>query len=130
MEAIIPTEIEIPTLRAEIPEKANVEVVAKDLDTTNELWEAAAMRIASYQQRLANLHNRRVKPRTFIPGELVLRRVFENMAKPGDRKFQSNWERPYTVVRVGTVRSYALSMQDGNAVPRIGNDMHLKKYYQ
>ena len=31
MEAITPTEIRMPTLRTEIPEEANVEVVTKDL---------------------------------------------------------------------------------------------------
>ena len=49
MKAIIPTEIGVPTLRTEIPEKANVEVVTKDLDMTDELCEVAAVRIGSYQ---------------------------------------------------------------------------------
>ena len=76
MEAIIPTEIGMPTLRTRIPEEANVEVVTKDLDMADELRKAAAVRIASYQQRLANLYNMRVKPRTFQDGDLVLRSVF------------------------------------------------------
>ena len=57
MEVIIPNEIGMPIVRAEISEKANSEAVAKDLDTTNELREVAAVHIESYQQRLANLHN-------------------------------------------------------------------------
>ena len=65
MEAIIPTEIGMPTLRTEIPEKANVEAVTKDLDMTDKLYEAAAVRIASYQKRLKNLYNKHVKPRAF-----------------------------------------------------------------
>ena len=129
MEDIIPTKIEMLTIRAEIPEKANAEAIAKDLYTTGALWEAVAVRIASYQQRLANLHNRRVNPCTFLPGELVLRRVFENTTNLVDGKFQPNWERPYTIVRVGTTRSYALSRPDGTVVPRMWNTMHLKKYY-
>ena len=48
MEAIIPTEIWMPTLRTEIPEKANAKVITKDLDMTDELREAPAMCIASY----------------------------------------------------------------------------------
>ena len=87
MEGIIPTEIEMPTL---IPEEAKVVAVTKDLDMANKLREAAAVRIASYQQRLANLYNKRVKPRTFQDGYLVLRRVFENTANPTDGKFQPN----------------------------------------
>ena len=117
-------------MRIEIPKKANAEAVAKDLDTTDELREAAVVRIASYYQRLTNLHNRRVKPHAFLARKLVLRRVFENMAKPAYGKFQPSWVRPYMVARVRIVGSYALSRLDGTAVPRMWNAMHLKKYYQ
>ena len=77
MEVIIPTKIRMPILRIDILEKANAKTIAKDLDTIDELREAAAVSIASYQQRLENLHNQRVKSCTFQPGDLVLRRVFE-----------------------------------------------------
>ena len=120
----------MPTVRAEIPKKANVKAIVKDLNTTDELREAATVRIASYQQILVNLHNRGVKPRTFLLGELVLRMVFENTANLAYEKFQLNWEEPYTVVRVGTAKSYVLSKPNGTAVPRMWNAMHLKKYYQ
>ena len=49
MEAIIPIEIRMPTIRVEILEKENAKTKTKDLDTTDEIQEAAAMRIASYQ---------------------------------------------------------------------------------
>ena len=101
MEAIIPIEIRMPKLRTEIPKEFTVEVVTKDLDMTDELCEAATVCIASYQQRLTNLYNRRVKSRTFRDGDLVLRRVFENTTNPIDGKFQPNWEGPYMVVQVG-----------------------------
>ena len=80
MEAIIPTKIGMPTIRTEISEEANAEAITKDLDTTDKLWEAVTVCIASYQQKMANLHNQHVKPRIFKAGELVLRRVFENTA--------------------------------------------------
>ena len=62
MEAIIPIEIGMPTIRIEILEEENSEFVTKNLDTIDELREVAVVRIASYQHRVANLHNRRVKP--------------------------------------------------------------------
>ena len=71
MKAMIPIEIRMPTLRTEIPEKANTEAVTKDLDMENELREAAAVRIASYQQRLTNLYNRHVKLLAFRARDLV-----------------------------------------------------------
>ena len=76
MEAIIPTEIGMPTIRMNISEEENAEAITKDLDTTDELREAVVVHLASYQQRLANLQNQRVKPRAFKAEELVLRGVF------------------------------------------------------
>ena len=55
---IIPIEIGMPTLRTEIPEEANTEALAKDLDMAYELHEAAAKRMASYQHRTKILYNR------------------------------------------------------------------------
>ena len=48
MEAIIPTEIRMPTLRTEAPGTTNAKAISKDLDMANELREATAIRLASY----------------------------------------------------------------------------------
>ena len=64
---------------------------------SDEQREAAAIRITSYQRRLANSYNKRVMPRVFQLGDLVLRKVFENTADPTTGKFQPNWEGPYVV---------------------------------
>ena len=130
MEAIIHIGIGMPTLRNEIPEVANVEAITKGLDMTDELREAAAMRIVSYQQRLTNMYNSQVKLCIFRDRDLVLRRVFENKANPTYGKFQPNWEGPYTVVRVGATGSYVLNKLDGTIVPKMWNAMHMKRYYQ
>ena len=49
MEAIIPKEIGCSHLERKSLKKANTEAIAKDLDMTDELREATAIRIASYQ---------------------------------------------------------------------------------
>ena len=82
MEAVIPIEIGLPTIRTAMPDPANEESMIKELDTSDELREAAAIRVASYQRRLANSYNKRVKPRMFQPGDLILRKVFENTTDP------------------------------------------------
>ena len=97
---------------------------------TDELREAAAVHMASYQQRTTNLYNMRVRQCTFQVGDLVLRRVFENTAHPVAGKFQPNWEGSYTIVRVGPTGSYALDKLDGTPMAKMWNAMHLKKYYQ
>ena len=87
MEAIIPTKIGKPTIRSDMPEQEDAELVLKDLDTVDELQESEAVRIASYQRRQVNSYNKRVKPRMFQPRYLVLRKVFENTADPAIEKF-------------------------------------------
>ena len=130
MEAVIPTEIGLPTVRTTASESANEESIVKELDTSDELREAAAIRLASYQHRLANSYNKMVRPRVFQSGDLVLRKVFENTTDPRAGKFQSNWEGPYVVRRHGEPESYAIDTIDGTHVPRMWNSMHLKRYYQ
>ena len=58
IEAIIPTEIGLSTIRIVTPESENAESIARDLDVSDELWEDAAISIMSYQRRLANSYKR------------------------------------------------------------------------
>ena len=113
MEVVIPTEIGLPTIRTITPKSENEGFVIRELDTSDELREAAAIRVTFYQCHLANFYNKRVRPRAFQPGDLVLRRVFENTANPTTGKFQPNWEGPYVVTRPGELRSYAIDKTDG-----------------
>ena len=130
MEAIIPIEISMPTLQTDMSKQLSTESIIKDLDTADELHETVAIRVASYHRWLPNLYNRRVKPRVFQPGNLVLRKVFENTADLVVGKFQANWEGPYIVTYAGESESYALNKLDGTPVPRMWNAMHLKMFYQ
>ena len=43
MEAIVPTEIGLPTIRIDTPEPANEDFIIKELDTSDDLREAAAI---------------------------------------------------------------------------------------
>ena len=75
-EAVILIEIGLPTIRTATPESKNAMSIARELDMIDELREAATICITAYQHRLANFYNKRVKPRGFQPGDLVLRKVF------------------------------------------------------
>ena len=130
MEAVIPTEIDLPTIRTATPESENAESVVRELDASDELREAAAIRVASYQRRLKNSYNKRVKPQVFQPSDLVLRKVFENVVDPTIGKFQPNWEGPYVVTRPGEFGFYTIDKTYGIPVPRMWNVTHLKRYHQ
>ena len=127
MEAIVSTEIDMPTLQINILEQSNTESVIKDLDMADELCEAAAVKITLHHRRLESLYNRHVKPRMFQPGDLVLRKVFENTADPSIGKFWPKWEGSYIVTRAGEFGSYAPDKLDGTPVPRMWNVTHLKR---
>ena len=58
MEAVIPTEIGLPTICTVVPNPANEESIIEELDNSDELREVAAIRVASYQRRLANSYNK------------------------------------------------------------------------
>ena len=66
----------------------------------------------------------------FLPGDLVLRKVFENTTDPTARKFQPNWEGPHVITRSGEFGSYAIDKIDETPVPRMRNATHLKRCYQ
>ena len=107
-----------------------MESISRELDVSYELRETAAIRITSYQHRLENSYNIRVKPRMFRSGDMVLRKVFENTVDHTAGKFQPNWEGPYVVMRTGEAGSYAIDKTDGTPVPRMWNAMPLRRYYQ
>ncbi|RVW21060.1 Retrovirus-related Pol polyprotein from transposon opus [Vitis vinifera] len=95
MDAIIPTEIGLSTIRTEAgrQDDANAEL-GRNLDWADEVRETASIRMADYQQRAAAHYNCKARPRSFKSGTLVLKKVFENTAETGAGKFQANWKTP------------------------------------
>ena len=96
---------------------------------SDEQRQAATIHITSYQRRLANSYYRRVNPRVFRPGDLLLTKVFKNTADPTAEKFQPNWEGPYVLTQAGEPGSYTIDKTDGTLVLRMWNAMHLRRYY-
>ena len=77
---MIPTEVSLCSARvAEFDPVQNVDLMMEHLDWLEECKEAATIRLAEYQQKLAQRYNRNVKGREFSAGELVLRKVVGNM---------------------------------------------------
>jgi hypothetical protein len=73
-EAVLPTDVRYcaPRVVAYVEEDAQTTLEdARDL--LDEVRDVALARSAIYQQRLRNYHSRRVRGRSFEPGNLVLR---------------------------------------------------------
>nr|CAN67611.1 hypothetical protein VITISV_011154 [Vitis vinifera] len=104
--------------------------LGRNLDWADEVRESAVIRMTDYQQRASAHYNRKVRPRSFKNGMLVLRKVFENTAETGVGKFQANWEGPYIVSKSSENGAYHLQKLDGTPLLRPWNVSNLKQYYQ
>lgn len=76
MEAIIPTEVGLPTRRTrDFDSVVNMETTTKELDLTEGRRDLARIKIAKYQQELERGYNLSVRPRSFKVGDWVMRKV-------------------------------------------------------
>ena len=99
------------------------------MDWLEECREAATVRLAEYQQKLAQRYNRNVKSREFSAGELVLRRVVGNMRDMVAGKLAQSWEGSYRVTAIAGAGAYYLEDLDERPLPRPWNANNLKKFY-
>jgi transposase InsO family protein len=92
-EAVLPMDVRYcaPRVVAYVEEDAQT-TLEDTLDLLDEARDVALARSAVYQQSLRNYHSRRVRGRSFEPGNLVLR-----LKKTSTSKLESPWEGPYLV---------------------------------
>ena len=129
-EAVIPLEIGIPGIRTQGVENGTNDILlARDLDLLEERKEKAAIQLAVYQQQLARAYNKKVNPRDFQVGDLVLRKVVGNKKDPREGKLGPNWEGPYRITSVLGNGAYRLEDNEGKALPRPWNTCNLKFFY-
>ena len=129
-EAVIPTEVSLCSARvAGFDLIQNANLMKEHLDWLEECREAATIRLAEYQQKLAQRYNRNVKGREFSAGELVLRKVVGNMRDMAAGKLAQTWEGPYRVTTIVGAGAYYLEDLDERPLPRPWNANNLKKFY-
>jgi hypothetical protein len=91
LEAVIPLEIGLPTLRTlEWEPTRNDLAQSQALDLLEEMREQTMIRLASYQQQLKKGYNKNVQTRSFQRVDLVLRKVLGNTKNPNDGKLGPN----------------------------------------
>ncbi|XP_062080160.1 uncharacterized protein LOC133784909 [Humulus lupulus] len=104
-EAIILTEVGLPTLRTEIAsdQTTNNIQLLHNLDLLEEVRTVAQLRLENYQKAAERYYNKRVHSRTFREGDWVLRKVTGNK-----KKLEPNWEGPFEIIKVLGRGSYTL----------------------
>lgn len=124
-------EIGLPTPRVLHPNpELTKELRRADLDLIEELRETTAVKRASYQQKMRTHYNRKVRPREFAVGDLVLREVTFATKNQAEGKLAANWEGPYVVKARPRPGTYRLQHMEGRDFPHPWNAEHLKHYFQ
>uniref|UniRef100_A0A2N9IH86 Uncharacterized protein n=1 Tax=Fagus sylvatica TaxID=28930 RepID=A0A2N9IH86_FAGSY len=108
MEAVLPVEVEIPSLRilsqTQLEEAEWAQARYEQLNFIDEKRLAALCHGQLYQRRIERAYNKKARPRTFQPGDLVLKK--RNMALSDPRgKFAPSYEGPYVVKKAFSGRS-------------------------
>ena len=133
-EAVLPLEIQIPSLRVALTTEMTTEEKhqqrLQELEALDDKRLQAQQQIELYQARITRAFNKKVKERTFKKGDLVLavRRPMV-MTHKTKGKFQPKWEGPFVVESVYSNGSYRLITSNGDTLMMPINGKFLKKYY-
>jgi hypothetical protein len=131
MEAILPIECEIPSLKLVVellPNTSAEEERLLYLMRLDETRRDATLVIEAQKKRVKAQYDKHVKPRVFSKGDLVL--LYEQDKDVlGAGKFEPMWRGPYIVSKVLAKGAYELVDYDGIPLSEPRNGLYLKKYY-
>ena len=132
MEAVMPLEVEIPSLRelmdSELEEAEWAKVRYEQLNLINEKRIAAICHHQLYQKRMAKAYDKKVRPLLFQEGDLVLKKI---LSLPGEdqSKWEPNYEGPYIVKKAFLRGALKLARMDGENLARPVNSDSVKRFY-
>ena len=132
MEAVLPVEIEMGSLRVELEHQISVTEWAQSrydqLSLLDERRLRAADHVQAYQRKMTHAFRKRVKPRKFQKGDLVLK-VLRGLINDPRGKFRPNWSGPYVIRDLTQEGAAWLTDLDGNQFTEPVNVDHLKRFY-
>jgi len=113
--AMLPVELGEPALRWEMQNlDVNCGRMREELDWTTEWGKRAAVRTEACKRMVARRYNAKVKPRSFVHGDLVWRKTNEARKKSTQGKLAPNWEWPFRVTESLQNGAYRLEYLRGN----------------
>ena len=132
MEAVLPVEVEIPSLRimrdVELDESEWVQNRLDQLELIDEKRLTVVCHGQVYQQRMRKAFDKRVRPQCYKPGDLVLKRIILPQGDPRG-KWVPTYEGPFVVRKVFSGGAMMLTTMDGEYFPLPVNADVVKKYF-
>ena len=130
-EAVALVEIGLKSPRIELASvEHNEEALRLNLDLLDEKREQVLKRTEDYQRKTIRYYDRKIKPRSYKPGDLVLKKLFLARKDLTHGKLGPNLEGPYIVSSVVRPGNYELQTEEGKILPHYWNAEHLKRFYQ
>ena len=113
-EAVAPVEVGIKSPRIELAlVEHNDEALRLNLELLDEKREQVQRRTEEYQRKIERYSNQKVKPRSYMPGDLVLKKLLPARKNPAYGKLGPNWEGPYIISRVVRPGNYEFQKEEG-----------------
>ena len=129
-EEVDPVEVGLKSPRIELANiEHNKEVLHLNLDLLEEKHEQILKRMEDHR-KTTRYYDQRVKPKSYKPGDLVLKTLLPARKDPAHGKLGPNWEEPYIVSRIIRPGNYELQTEEGKTLPHSWNAEHLKWLYQ
>ena len=126
-----PVEVGLKSSRIELESvEHNNEALRLNLDLLDEKREQVLKRTKDYQRKTTRYYNKKVKPRSYKPEDLVLKKLLPARKNPAHGKLGPSWEGPYIVTCVIIPGNYELQTGEGKILPHTWNSEHLKSFYQ
>jgi hypothetical protein len=126
-EAVLPADLRFGAPRLVFKSIAEAKATRlEDIDVLEEERLNTVIQSARYQQTLRRYHDKAIRHRSFVVGDLVLRLI---LTGEGWHKLSPLWERPFMVLEVTRPGSYRLTQMDGTKVGNSWNIEHLRKFY-
>ena len=130
-EALAPVEIGLKFPRIELASvEYNEEALRLNLDVLDEKRDLVQKRTEDYQRKTTKYYDQKVKPRSYKPGDQVLKKLLPTRKNPTHGKLGPDWEGPYIVSHVVRPSNYELQIEEGKVLPHSWNAEHLKRFYQ
>ena len=108
-EAVALVEVGLKSPRVELATvEHNDEALRLNLDLLDEKREHVLRRTEDYQRKMTRYYNKKVKLRSYMPGDLVLKKLLPARKNPTHGKLGPNWEGPYIISRVIRLGNYEL----------------------
>ena len=130
-EAVDPVKIGLKSLRIELADfEHNEKALLLNLDLIEGKREQVLKRMEDYHRKTTRYYDQRVRPRSYKPGDLVLKKLLSARKDPSHGKLGPNWEGPYIISRIIRPGNYELQTEEGKTLPHSWKAEHLKRFYQ